>query len=125
MGEPAVSARSNPGEPPAHVITTVEFGFFGNQQAQKRPAYISKTNDGEVVRRNICSSSRMSVSQASLSAKSSFLFRGEFCSGGRNECRFVSQHASHHGDCFVRLFPLLLLDGFAHGGHSLHCIAGI
>src|SRR6266850_4139261 len=78
MGEPTVSARGNAGEPPAHVIATVEFGFFGNQQAQKRLAHISKTNDGEVVRRDICSSNRMSVSQASLSVKFRFYFPASF-----------------------------------------------
>src|SRR6267154_4245289 len=78
MGEPAVAARGNAGEPPANVITTVEFCFFRNEQAQKRLANISKPNDGKVVRRNGCSSTRMLRSQAILELNFLVYFAASF-----------------------------------------------
>ena len=78
MSKPAVAARGNAGEPPANVITTVEFCFFRNEQAQKRLANISKPNDGKVVRRNGCSSTRMLRSQAILELNFLVYFAASF-----------------------------------------------
>src|SRR5258708_20149115 len=53
------------------------------------------------------------------------LCRSELGCGGGNEHGFVAQNAGDYHDSFIGLFPLLLLDGFAHGGHGLHRVAGV
>src|SRR6266478_4253417 len=53
------------------------------------------------------------------------LCRGELGCGGGNERGLIAQNAGDYNDSFIRLFPLLLLDGFAHGGHGFHRVAGV
>jgi len=37
---------------PAHVVAAAQFGFLGNEQAQKFAAYVAEANDREIIGRN-------------------------------------------------------------------------
>jgi len=45
---PAGPARGDARKPPAHVVAAAQFGFLGNEQAQKFAAYVAEANDREI-----------------------------------------------------------------------------
>src|SRR5258708_26883529 len=55
----------------------------------------------------------------------SLFYRGEIVGGRCDQGGLVAQNAGDHHDSFIRLLPLLLLDGFTDGGHRFDGVAGV
>jgi len=45
VGTPAVAASGDAGEAPADVVAAAEFGFFGDEEAEERAAYVAEPDD--------------------------------------------------------------------------------
>src|SRR5580765_1438456 len=53
VGDPAAAASGDSSEPPANIVATAQFRFFRDEHAKKRAANVSKTDDSDVVERNV------------------------------------------------------------------------
>jgi hypothetical protein len=50
---PSGATSRHAGQPPANVVAAAHFRLLRNQEAKKRPADISKSDEGEIIERNM------------------------------------------------------------------------